>query len=531
MIKKIEASSIESPPRAWGALNPDQESESLRSRAGYGFSEDDAIWEIEKNVTINVSKICEKLDTDVRRGFLKTLAHYATNYSSGHTKTISERMHYMMRESNASKISVPMLISYRSTLKRETEWYLGTLRGFLYKWHKLGNPGVTEDVVDLLKGWRLKGNIKGDSVKRMDPRDGPLTDNELLGFNEGAVRAFEMDRIGIDDLALALMSSHTGRRPRQIAHTKLGDLDGALKNKKGEPMYLIRIPRAKQRGEAFRNSFKDFAMTQELWAVLEAQRKLTIELVERKLGFKLQSADQGLLPLFPDLDAFDGVTSIQDLQGLLASDRLHLAPNQVTALLRKVVSISRCHSERTGELLDIVATRFRYTTGTRAAREGFGPMVIAELLDHSDMQSAGVYVKNIPENVAALDKAVGFQLAPFAQAFQGVLVNREEDADRGNDSSSRIRHKGQGAGTCGTRSYCGANVPIPCYTCMHFQPWLDGPHEVVYEDLLKDRERIQQITGDATIASVNDRTILAVAQVIQLCSARRNATSKEDASG
>jgi hypothetical protein len=43
----------------------------------------------------------------------------------------------------------------------------------------------------------------------------------------------------------------------------------------------------------------------------------------------------------------------------------------------------------------------------------------------------------------------------------------------------------------------------------------------VLADLLAEREQVEQITGDATVASVNDRTILAVINVIQRCSTRR----------
>ena len=118
---------------------------------------------------------------------------------------------------------------------------------------------------------------------------------------------------------------------------------------------------------------------------------------------------------------------------------------------------------------------------------------------------------------------MGFQLAPYAQAFAGVLVDTEKEARRGNDPSSRIRsEEGNGIGTCGEYGFCGANVPIPCYTCMHFQPWLDGPHEEVYQDLLAKREEVVNITGDLQIAAVLDRTIIAVADVILRCKVRHD---------
>lgn len=148
-------------------------------------------------------------------------------------------------------------------------------------------------------------------------------------------------------------------------------------------------------------------------------------------------------------------------------------------------------------------------------------MVIAELLDHSDVQNVDVYTKNLPEHAQALNKAMAVQLAPYAQAFQGVLVDREADAIRGADLSSRIKFKGQNMATCGQYGFCGANAPIPCYTCNHFQPWLDGPHEEVLADLLSERDSVREITGDMAMASINDRTIFAVINVIQRCEARR----------
>ena len=492
-----------------------------QSRAGYWFYEDDPMWKLDKNNDVYISKILEYMPDEAKSGFISTLAYYAVTMSAAHTRNISESFFVMLRDTKPRQIDTTALINWRSMLNREIEWKLGTIRGFLYKWHDLGYPGIGDDVIDLLKGWTLKGNIKGDAIKRLDPTEGPLTDNELTAFNEGVVRAFEQNKITLDELALCLLISHTGRRPKQICHTKICDLEGTKTNKKGEPMFLIHIPRAKQRGEVFRDSFKTFAMTLELWTILSAQRKNSITSVERVLGYELQEADRAALPLFPDLGAFEGIASVVDLRSLLRTDNLHLKSAQVTATLKKVVVVAGIVSERTGDLLDVVATRFRYTKGTRAAREGFGLMVIAELLDHTDIQNVAVYTKNVPEHAQALNKAMALQLAPYAQAFQGVLVDREADAKRGGDLDSRIKYKGQNTATCGQYGFCGANAPIPCYTCNHFQPWLDGPHEEVLADLIAERERVEQITGDATVASVNDRTILAVINVIQRCGIRR----------
>jgi integrase len=462
-----------------------------QSKNGYWFEEDDSVWKLNKNVKVYVGAVQALLDSETSHGFTATLAHYARTLSAKHTANMAQGVKAILNATASSSITVTTLINFRARLTPATEYHLGAVSGFICAWHDLGYPGIDDDVVDLLESWTLRGNDKGDAIKRLDPAQGPLTDNELMAFNESATSAFEKDQISITDLSIALLTSNTGRRPIQVTHTKICDLDGTRKNKKGDPMYVINIPRAKQQGEGFRESFTAFAMSHELWAVLNAQRKICIASVEKRLGYELQEADRSKLPLFPDLDAFYHVNSLAELRQLLQTDYFHLKSETITDILQKVVSKSECHSERTGEILELTARRFRYTIGARAAREGCGKMIIAELLDHADTQNVDVYTANTPEFAAKLDEKLGFLMAPYARAFMGIVVDKEQDAKRGNDLSSRIRHNGAGAGTCGTYGYCGANAPIPCYTCTNFQPWLDGPHEKVYQDLLNDRKRVQ----------------------------------------
>lgn len=493
---------------------------------GYEFSLNDHIWTLSKDVKINLEPILMLLDDETCEGFIQTLAFYAENFSSHHTSSNLKCCLSMFRVTGVSQVDEATLINYRASLTKKNEWYLGAIRSFLKKWHELGYPGINDDVIKLLKGWRIKGSIKGDAVKRMDPIEGPLSDAELQSFNEGVVMAYEQDLITLSDLAICLITSSTGRRPIQISHLRVADLICGS-NTKGEPYYILNVPRGKQ-GDGFRNSFKAFAMTEELWVVVNTHVQSVIKKAEESLGFVLTENDKLQLPIFPDKKVLQELSFIDEYRELLETDKLHINSHVITKVIQKAVSAANIYSERTGEPLAINARRFRYTTGTRAAREGFGELVIAELLDHSDTQNAGVYIKNIPEHVKRLDEAVGFQLAPYAQAFAGVLVDSEKDAKRGEDPTSRVRtEEGCGIGTCGEHGFCGANVPIPCYTCMHFQPWLDGPHEEVYKHLLEERERLIEITGDVQIAATLDRSIVAVADVIQRCKSRKEELASE----
>lgn len=135
-----------------------------------------------------------------------------------------------------------------------------------------------------------------------------------------------------------------------------------------------------------------------------------------------------------------------------------------------------------------------YTIGTRAAREGFGPLIIAELLDHSDTQNAHVYIENIPEYASRINEKIGHLMEPYSKAFKGQLITSENEAKRGNEITSRIRiNTTENIGNCGSYDFCGGKVPIPCYTCLYFQPWLDAPHEKVLLRLLKERDQIIKI--------------------------------------
>lgn len=496
------------------------------SKSGYKLNTADDYWLLSKNVNVAVGSVCELLDSKTALGYLKSLTYYAKNNSASHVKNINERFLHFLRTTHSTEVSESSLINYKASLSANNEWYLGTIRGFLRKWHDLGYSGISDDVIELLAGWTIKGNVKGDVIKRLDPVKGPLSDIELQGFNDGALRAFECGDITLTDMAMGLIISNTGRRPIQISHLRLKDiLQG--KNNRGDEAYLLNMPRAKQRATDFRKQFKQFSITGELWVILTAQAEHAVRSVEGAISFELQQQDRLELPLFPDISELTSSATPASIKSALKTDLLHIKSVKITEACKMIAKSAELYSERTGKPLNISSVRFRYTTGTRAAREGFGEMVIAELLDHSDNQNAGVYIENIPEHVESLDKSVGHQMARYAQAFAGVLVDSEHEARRGNDFNSRIKADGDGIGTCGSYGFCGANVPIPCYTCIHFQPWLDGPHESVYDDLISERQRLLEITGDKQIAAVNDRSILAVADVIQRCALRKEELSHE----
>lgn len=490
--------------------------ESFYSLYGNLVEFDSDRWTLSKDVTIPVGNLCSMFPGDgtvLRR----VVESYAKRSSPSHARNLTERFsHYLKNLGDAEVFSVPSMISYRALLGKKREWYVGSLRVFIYQWHRLGYEGISEECLALLDKWVIKGNEKGFAVQSMCPEDGPLTDIEMLGVVDAVSESFASKALSVEQTAIALVVSMTGRRPIQITALKIKDL---MSPKPGE--YWINFPRGKRRGGIWRSEFKKFPIVEDLWMVLQAQADLVKSTISAAVSPSVfKAVDYREFPVFPNYNMIGAATSVSDF---VDTDMLHLPGQAIYQVMKDVSSVVNVVSERHGLPMKLNPNRFRYTLGTNLAREGRGISVIAEALDHSDTQNAGVYVRNTPDIVGRIDKAVALQLAPFAQAFRGVLVTSENEAVRGSDPTSRISSVDgrKRVGTCGSYGWCGAMAPLVCYTCIHFQPWLDGPHEEVLDGLLAERDQVLVTTGDMKIASVNDRLILAVSQVVADCKTKK----------
>jgi hypothetical protein len=265
-----------------------------------------------------------------------------------------------------------------------------------------------------------------------------------------------------------------------------------------------------------RSSFKKRTLIPELGRLVE---ECAAEVRSRFVGV-LNDPDQA--PLFPEKRR--GTAEPPGFE-------FHRTASALSDWFQNIMDKLEVNSERTGHQINITPTRFRRTLGCRAADEGHGELVIADLLDHTDTQNVGVYVEATPGMMERIDRAVALKLAPLAQAFAGVIITHESQARRAGDPTSRICDPRfdpsmKPVGNCGQFGFCGLLAPVACYTCRCFEPWLDGPHERVLEFLIEDRERLLA-QADKRIASINDRTILAVADVVNRCTEIRRGKTED----
>lgn len=448
------------------------------------------------------------------------LLWYAEHMSPSHLVNMHERLGHCLRaicagrDGPLAEISSTDLINYKASLTNATPWYLGSLSGLLQQWHSLGYSGVTDDAVALLRQLRTKGNAKGTAVLTHDPVHGPFTDIELESLQAALDRAYAAGEVDREGYLLAYLFMLLGQRPIQYAALKVCDV-GVARAKDGTPVYTLRVPRAKQRNQLSREEFKSRVLIPQIGELLAQHAN------------DIREAFQGLLPdpspapLFP---------ARRRLTSEPAGFAYHRTATALARTLEGVLEGLSVISERTGEPLHITATRFRRTLLTRAAMEGHGELILAELADHSDTQNVGVYIEARPEIVERIDRAIAMHLAPLAQAFAGVLIRDESEATRAGDPSSlicdpRFDPSMKPIASCGKHGFCGFAAPIACYTCANFEPWLDGPHEAVLEFLIGERDRLTS-RGDMRIAAINDRTILAVAEVVRQCEAQRGTDGK-----
>jgi len=497
------------------------------SREGYELNVEDAVWVLSRDVTIHLEWVRESLDGDLRDGFLRVACWYASKFAPGTVMTalggFRKLITFLTRRADRVLCVGPIdLINYRNSLSERERCRLPAFVTLLRHWVRIQAPGIDRDVLKTICAWKDKSSPKGVAVRTRCSKKGPLSQLEYEGLTDRLVQAFSDRSVSLGSYVLADFLVSTGRRPCQLGDIKLADIkrpDGGVEEECG---LVVLVPRRKQ-ACTWRSEFKPAYLTHERAAPM-------LELVEyitrcmRRFWPALSNEDIEQAPLFPAWRTVRRARGLPltEVRQRLRSEAFHIRTATITARLERTVARLEVPSERTRKSLHVFPLRLRRTVATRAAREGLGTIVIAELLDHTDDQNVRVYTENVPEHLAVIDAAVAAQLAPIVQAFSGMLVDKEAEALRGNDIASRIRcDSGSNMGTCGSFGFCGANAPLACYTCKAFQPWLDAPHREVLDRLVQERGRIRTITMDDSIAAINDRTIIAVSQVIGLCERRK----------
>ncbi|NEX60093.1 site-specific integrase [Noviherbaspirillum galbum] len=406
-----------------------------------------------------------------------------------------------------NQLTAADLENYGASLPNHQQYFLRQARDILVEWAKTGIGGLSHDLLLLLPTLETKHHEIGAAVLTMDPTSGPLTDIEYESVIAALRQAYASGEMSVSDYAMMALGISLGCRSMQLAMMKVKDLSIGRRSD-GSRIYLLQVTRLKQgRNIRPRTLFKTRELAPPIGALLEQQ----IDIVTKWAANNGLDPDEA--PLFPST-----TKALHDSRVVLTGLKGHHNAKSASSKISELLSGLRVISARTGKEMELFQTRIRRTFGSRAAAEGLPAAVIAELMDHSWVDSSLVYIEARPEIMERIDKALALKVAPIAQAFAGTLMTRPEDLSEGNvriihlDTPERL----EAVGGCGKFDFCGLAAPLACYTCAYFNPWLDGIHEALLERLLAEREELLTLT-DIRIASVNDRTVLAVADVVNRC--------------
>ena len=401
-------------------------------------------------------------------------------------------------------ISPAPLMDYRSRLPREDLHYLGHVAAFLKFWVARGYPGVDRDVLQFFNSIKIPGNTKGDAVRTHHPTKGPLTDVELQGIILAAREAYRVGSVNKQDFAILLTLTATGSRPGQVSMLACGDL---LPPSHGSSAVRLLVPSLKKRTR--KRLTRERVIPGELAVLLQ-------ELVEeRRRDERFRGIPVDQRPIF----AIEATTfaSLEDA---------HIGTYGVGQVLKRIQKAIQLRSARTGALIVLASRRFRTTLGTRAAEAGHPPIVIADLLDHTDLQNVGVYVESRPSIVDRVDAALHDRVEPLVGLFMGAVVADESASGVEEAATRRVAaDTGGDVGTCGGPRSCTRMAPLACYTCAAFRPWRDAPHEELLQSLVDEREALLADGFSPQVASANDATMMAIAEVADRCRRMRKAAS------
>lgn len=450
-------------------LNYQEDSVFLKAKQpDYSFCINDEKWRLNRNSIVNVEAVSLLLEPKLIDGYLNTLAFYACRYSPSYVLKINNAMTDFIGKVSPDYIDESVILNYRASLSKWEIQNLVSLRCFFTKWHSLGYYGIDEKVITLLKATRLKVKEAGNIIRQDNPDKGALTDNEHDIFNKAIYSAYRNKKIALHEFSAALLLSFSGRRSLQITSLKLKDIVKE-KTHNGEVRFFINIPRIKQ-GLRFRQAFRSLNVNKSLFDILSQQASASVELIESHIGRALTPAEKDEVPVFPDRTRCKILVGKEKILDLLVSDRLHASKHTVDIILKKVIKKENVISERTAQPMKMSAHRLRYTIGTRLAREGCSVQIIAELLDHSSIASAGVYIENLPDNAERISQAVSEKLAFLADVFLGKV-----EGDRVSGNHGLLTKK-----TC---SSCVDTSTIPCHSCIYFRPLHNNADnkEVIYE--------------------------------------------------
>lgn len=357
------------------------------------------------------------------------------------------------------------------------EHQLSLIRDWYCTSESLGLPAFNEYVALHLKNLKLKGNVKGLDVRIEIDGRGALSTVEFYRLKE-LLNNYSGEFVSGSPSYWKLIATWVfivlGIRPEQLR--LLMDEDLQIKtSEKGSKIYLLNVPSVKKHYSLPRTYFKKRPIPAFLGEMIEMLIVSNHEYAQKR-GWAFES-----LPIFMSSNTghVDG--------RIVGVDLARLSPTTISLSSKNLLETINAEELRRGyRLFDINLNprRLRKTFASQAAAQGVPARVLAELLDHEDLQHVMVYYEQSPEFTRKLDVVYRESFGELFEFFKGnitletVVKAHKEQVIYGPENLRRLVE----IGFCGSDQRCRLAPPYSCYGCDKLQAC---DNKAVHEEVLK----------------------------------------------
>ena len=324
------------------------------SYSGFEFDCLENTWVLSRNITLCLNFLAQ-FNEATARDVRETLVYFAENLSSHHTSNLSKQLRLYLEVSETNCFSELGFLAFKNSLSGDGEYKLSVVRGFVRQMRYLGlDSSIDDNVYKLTDQWRLSGNDKGAAVLSFDPEIGPFSSFEFEAVGLTAAHKYAEGVLSTEDYAILQLFKATGRRTEQLASLKIKDCSIARVHN-GSQVYVVNIPRAKQRGGRFRSSLKAFGLVKSVAQIIEQHINESILDVQAVLGRKLTALEQKQLPLFLNIKTIRAIKGLSDEDALifLTSELSQLSSVALSNKLINAANKLKIVSERTEQIMNV----------------------------------------------------------------------------------------------------------------------------------------------------------------------------------
>ncbi|HGL5852351.1 TPA: tyrosine-type recombinase/integrase [Enterobacter hormaechei] len=374
-------------------------------------------WKISESITLNIDSLRVVISAFIPIKI--TLAYFAINYSASYTKKMFYALkHYIKICNRNQRLFSKNCIKYYYKVVNSLDYtHAETVKYFFIKMSGLYPSLFSAEVIVFLENIKIKKTNANKYIKTHDYKKGPFSDSQLKVIIDSVAVAYNEEKVSLSNYLLTILVAYSGRRPMQISQLEAGDLLAF----NGE--YFLNIPRIKQRN-GYRKEFRKLQIPEELFSQLTYLVEAVSSLVSETLKVDLSEKQKRKLPIFINTYPFKkGCVELN----MVENGGLKLNPYAITLKIRN--TINRSINEYQACLGSINSRRFRYSLGTKVAQLGYSPSLIANVLDHTSINSVMSYIENTAENGKRINEAVNELMKPLANKFiEGKELQREVDS-------------------------------------------------------------------------------------------------------